>query len=226
MKIEIAKEDVKTERECGKLLEEIAWVLLSAAEGTATFVKSEQYVTAGRVDIIVLADLVQMGGSLRREAYVWELKAPQLEIFEVKTQSLAQPSSHLYGAETQLMHYYQSIINDSILLRRLEILSPEHVKFGGVIIGRDDNFVKNKLKNLDETTGERLAHEANEIRDKYVYRQLNMNLWTWDNVLYLAQAKQLSNQRIEGDPSTTIDLQSKAELTTKTTEVSWDIEEK
>ena len=78
LKDEVGRTDAQTERECGELLEQIAWVLLSSADGNTTFVRSEQILSTGRVDIIVLADSLQPGGSFRREAHVWELKAPQL----------------------------------------------------------------------------------------------------------------------------------------------------
>lgn len=222
---EIERTDAQTEKECGSLLEQIAWVLLSVADGNATFVNSEQSVTAGRLDIIVLAETQQAGGFQQREVYIWELKAPQLKIFEIKTKSLAQPSQHLYGAETQLMHYYYSIVNNPMLLKRWGVLSPDYVKFGGVIIGRDKNFVSHKLKDLDAGSGEILAKEAHDIREKYIYRHLNMRLWTWDKILYLARSKSLSNQKFIGDPNTTIELTGSADLKTTITPVSWAIEE-
>ena len=222
---EIERTDAQTEKECGSLLKQFAWVLLSVADGNATFVDSEQIVTAGRLDIIVLAESQQAGGFQQREVYVWELKAPQLEIFEIKTKSIAQPSQHLYGAETQLMHYYYSIVNNPMLLKRWGILSPDYVKFGGVIIGRDKNFVSHKLKDLDADSGERLAREAYDIREKYIYRHLNMRLWTWDKILYLVKSRPISNQKFIGDPNTTIELTSSADLKTNITPVSLAIEE-
>lgn len=222
---EIERTDAQTEKECGVLLEQIAWVLLSVADGNTTFVSSEQTVTSGRIDIVVLAESQQVGGFQRREAYVWELKAPQLEIFETKTKSLAQPSQHLYGAETQLLHYYYSIINNPMLLKRWGIISSDYVKFGGVIIGRDKNFVNHKLKDLDAALGEILAKEAHDIREKYIYRHLNIKLWTWDNIIYLAESKSLSNQKITGDPNTTIELTGSVDLKATITPVDWAIGE-
>ncbi len=210
LRTEIERTDARTERQCGNFLEQIAWVLLSSADGNTTFVASEQILSTGRVDIVVLADSLQPGGSFRREAHIWELKAPQLQLFEIKTKSQAQPSAHLYGAETQLMHYCYSVANDFGLLRRWGVLSPDHVRIGGVIIGRDGNFVD--LKGFDEALGKPLAHEAHEIREIFFYQRLNMNLWTWDKVIYLAECQQFSHQKITGDPGTLIDLKGSAEL--------------
>jgi len=215
LKDEVGRTDAQTERECGGLLEQIAWVLLSSADGNTTFVKSEQFLSTGRVDIIVLADSLQPGGSFRREAHVWELKAPQLPLFEVKTKSQAQPTSHLYGAETQLMHYCYSVANDSVLLRRWGLLSPEHVRLGGVIIGRDCNFVD--IKKLDDESGKQLASEAHEIREIFYYRRINMRLWTWDKVIDLAERQHLSHRKIDGDPSTLVDLKTEISATIRVT---------
>jgi hypothetical protein len=210
LKAEVGRTDAHTERECGTLLEQIAWVLLSSADGNTTFVKSEQILSTGRVDVIVLAESLQPGGSFRREAHIWELKAPQLPLFEIKTKSQAQPTAHLYEAETQLMHYCYSVANDLGLLRRWEILSPEHVRLGGVIIGRDGNFVDNK--GVDGKTGTQLAREANEVREIFYYRRMNMSLWTWDKVISIAERQQFSHQKFIGDPGTLVDLKGKADL--------------
>lgn len=163
LRAEVERTDAQTERECGKLLKNIAWVLLSAADGNNTYVASEQICSTGRVDLVVLADSMQPGGNFRREAHIWELKAPQLPLFDVKTKSQAQPSLHLYSAETQLMHYCYSVSNDGVLLKRWRILSPDHIRLGGIIIGRDINFVD--CKGEDKTLGSQLACEAHEIRE-------------------------------------------------------------
>jgi len=204
LKREIERTDAHTERECGKLLEKIAWVLLAIADGNTTFVETEQNCSTGRVDIVVLADSMQPGGNLRREAHIWELKAPQVPLFDFKTKSQAQPSKHLYSAETQLMHYCYSVYNDGVLLRRWGILSPDHIRLGGVVIGRNANFVDCKAK--DKTRANRLACEAHEIREVFFYRKLNMRLWTWDRIISLAESQTLSHQKIQGDPNISLDL--------------------
>jgi hypothetical protein len=210
LKKEIERTDAQTERECGKLLENIAWVLLTTADGNTTYVATEQVCSTGRVDIVVLADSMQPGGNFRREAHIWELKAPQLPLFDFRTKSQAQPSLHLYSAETQLMHYCYSVSNDGVLLRRWGILSPDHIRLGGIIIGRDINFVD--CKGEDKTLGNQLACEAHEIREVFFYRKLNMKLWTWDKVISLAGSQSFSHQKIQGDPNILIDLQGSVDL--------------
>lgn len=210
LKKEIERTDAQTERECGTLLKNIAWVLLTIADGNTTYVHTEQICSTGRVDIVVLANSMQPGGNFRREAHIWELKAPQVSLFDLKTQGQAQPSVHLYSAETQLMHYCYSVSNDAVLLRRWGILSPDHIRLGGIIIGRDINFVACKKK--DRTSANQLACEAHEIREVFFYRKLNMKLWTWDKVITLAESQSLSHQKIQGDPMISIDLQESVDL--------------
>lgn len=206
LKEEIERTDKKTERECGELLGEIIQVLLTVADGNTTYVQSELICAAGRVDIIVFAEARIAGGASQREAYIWELKAPQVSLFDYKTQSQAQPSVHLYSAETQLMYYYYSVYNDDSLLRRWGILSPDHIKWGGIIIGRDKNLINCKGKN--ETLSKQLASQAREIRHNYIYKNLDIRLWTWDYVLHLAESQSRSHQKIPGDPDAKVDSQS------------------
>jgi hypothetical protein len=209
LRTEIERTDSKTERQCGEILKEIAWVLLSA-HTSCTFVASEQFVSAGRVDIVVIADAMQPGGTLKKEGHVWELKAPQIQLFEMKTKSQAQPSKELFCAETQLMHYCNAISKDEGLRNRWEIISSDDIKLGGVIIGRDRNFIKTKRD--DEILGKQLGHEALDIRTNYLYKHISFNLWTWDNFLAIAKNQMSSHQYILGDPNTSIDLSRMSKL--------------
>ena len=211
LKKEIERTDAQTERECGELLVHIAWVLLTIADGNTTFVQTEQRCSTGSVDIVVLADSMQPGGNIRREAHIWELKAPQVPLFDLKTKSQAQPSVYLYNAETQLMHYCYSVSNDAVLLRRWGILSPDHIRLGGIVIGRDLNFISCK-KGENIELAYQLACEAHDIREVFLYRKLNMKLWTWDKVINLAGSQSLSHQKIQGDPAVSIDLQESVDL--------------
>ncbi|NLD35354.1 MAG: hypothetical protein GX654_00620 [Desulfatiglans sp.] len=210
LKKEIERTDAQTELECGKLLKNIAWVLLTIADGNTTYVRTEQICSTGRVDIVVLANSLQPGGNFRREAHIWELKAPQVPLFDLKTQSQAQPSVHLYSAETQLMHYCYAVSNDAVLLRRWGILSPDHIRLGGIIIGRDINFVA--CNEEDKTLAKQLACEAHEIREVFFYRKLNLKLWTWDKVITLAESQSLSHHKFQGDPKISIDLHESVDL--------------
>lgn len=210
LKNQIVRDDMKTERDCCKYLMKIAWVLLSAAEGHTTFVGCEQYCSAGRLDLIVLADALQPGGKSRREAHIWELKAPQNYLFDLKTNNQAHPSQELYSAETQVIYYHYSVMNDGSLLRRWEILSPDHVKIGGIIIGRDSTLVE--IKGKDEGQAIQIATQACEIREVYFYKLARIKLWTWDHVVSLAESQTTGHMKITGDPDTEIDIKESVEL--------------
>ena len=180
---EIERDDKCTEIECGKLLKEIAWVLLSPIDGNPTYVKCEQAISSGRVDMIVVANTYGEGIDRYLQAYVWELKAPQLELFKMETKDRACPTEHLYGAENQLLHYYENVKQDGMLLKRMEILSRDHVHFGGIIIGRKRNYIKHNIKNEQNTIS--CATQAQAVRNKYFYKK-QVRLWTWDRIIEIA----------------------------------------
>lgn len=202
-----------TERECADQLSTIAGVLLSAADGHNIFVRTEQRCSTGRVDVVVFADALQPGGESRRQAHIWELKAPQHQLFELRTQSQAHPSAELYDAETQLLHYCYSVRNDGTLLRRWEILSPDHVKLGGVIIGRDSNIIACQEQNGGLVR--QLALEAFNIREVHFYEPARMKVWTWDKVIAIAEDLTEGHQMRINDPSTSIDLTRTVDLSAR-----------
>lgn len=201
LKQQIEITDSKTEIKCGNLLLQISWILLTKSHNL-TYVPTEQRLSGGRLDFAVIAESEQPGGYQLREAYIWELKAPQYNLFEVKTGNHAVPSKELYSAETQLFHYCYCLSKDYRLLK-IWNLSPENIKFGGVIIGRDNNFVD--LKGKEEILGKGLAIEANNVRNIYLYNPLSIKLWTWDQVIKIAESQLYSHKKYDGDPRKAID---------------------
>lgn len=205
------EKDAHTERECGECLKHIAEVLLPTFGVTITYVDQEQRVSTGTVDLIVIADAVQPGNYVRREAFIWELKAPQLHLFQIETQDRARPTSELIEAENQLLHYHDEVAKSGHLRQRWEITSPDHVNFGGIIMGRDDRMVRQKA--MGGSRALQLASQALEIRERIFYKHNGIEFWTWDKVLAIAKSQIISHQRIRGDPAVTIDLKSTTEPT-------------
>ena len=203
---QIERDDVHTERECAVYLKDVAWILLPTLNGTITYVNCEQLCSAGRVDMIVIAEILEPGGGMRPGAYIWELKAPQISLFDIETQNQACPSQELLKAENQLLHYYYSVANSGHLRDRWGIVSPYYVKFGGIIIGRDRAFVKCNGKDL--VLGRKLAEQALRIRDSVFYRASGINVWTWDHILAILKNQTLSHQRFLGDPEVKIELRN------------------
>lgn len=211
LRTQIERQDAHTERECGECLKHIARVLLPTFDVTITYVDQEQRVSTGRVDLIVIADAVRPGNNVRREAFIWELKAPQLYLFQIETQDRACPTSELFKAENQLLHYRDEVAKSGHLRQRWGITSPDHVNFGGIIMGRDDRMVKSEANGGSRAL--QLASQALEIREHFFYKPNSIEFWTWDKVLAIAESQIISHQRITGDSEAAIDLKSTTEPT-------------
>ncbi|MCX5842139.1 MAG: hypothetical protein NT022_00035 [Deltaproteobacteria bacterium] len=188
------------ESECAGLLLEVCNILLPTDQGHIQYVDSEQSVYSGRVDLIVYADAVETFGSIRRIIYVWELKAPQLSLFSIDTNSRARPTDHLYDAENQLIHYHDSLCNNSSFLETHKILSAKDVKFGGIIIGRFNNYVEHR--SMNEEKAKNLAEHALRMRQDLFYTPRGIKIWTWDTILMKARLLAQSFTTIKGDDST------------------------
>ena len=174
-------DDAYTERQCARLLKEIAWVLLTRLEGKPKYVSCEQTTSVGTVDMIVITETWGIGIRPYLQAYVWELKAPQLELFQMENNNRACPTKHLYSAENQLLHYYDTVKKDAAFLQRKKLMSGDNVKLGGIIIGRDRNYVKYDHTEEDVNAMD-CAIQANRVREMYFY-QNRIQLWTWDRII-------------------------------------------
>jgi len=184
LQIQVAIDNTRTERECGKLLKEIAWILLVPIK-SGVYVNAELNTTAGRTDLVIIASSRSTGGFENREAYIWELKAPQLEVFELENKIRACPTKDLYIAENQLLHYHHELSQNRGWQDNWNIRYSNHVKLGGIIIGRDTNWIKCREHEEEDTT--RLAKEANQVRNRYFYEPNQINLLTWDRIFEYAQ---------------------------------------
>jgi hypothetical protein len=209
LRTQVERQDARTERECGKCLTHIARVLLPTFGVTITYVGQEQKVSTGSVDLIVIADEVRPGNNVRREAFIWELKAPQLHLFQIETQNRACPTSELIKAENQLLYYHAEVAKSGHLRERWRITSPDHVNFGGIIMGRDDRIVRSQANGSSGAL--QLASQALEIREQVFYKHNGIELWTWDKVLAIAESQIISHKRITGDPEVAIDLKGTTE---------------
>ena len=204
LRTEIELEDTNTERACEKLLGNIPWVLLPTLNGTITYVDHQQMCSAGVADVIVIADVVQLGGDTRREAYVWEMKAPQLHLFKIETSDRACPTTELLSAENQLLHYHSAVSRDEHLRERWDISSAYQISFGGIIMGQNSKLVR--CTDEQSSYARDLASQAFRIRKKHFYEHPGIRLWTWDYVLEIAESQTVSHQKITGDPSASMNL--------------------
>jgi len=193
----VGRKNVQNEKECGKQLKLMPEILLPPFDGVITYIDCEQSCSSGRVDMIIIADVIQTDGTKHREGFVWELKAPQLHLFKIETKNRASPTNEFFEAENQLLHYYDSVKGDRQLRNRWDIL-PGNVKMGGLIIGRHSTFVK--AGNEDPLLAHHLANQALNIRKSTLYRSHSIRIWTWDMVLYTAENLTFSYQQKVGQP--------------------------
>jgi hypothetical protein len=180
LSILIEKRNVHNEIECGKILRnhEAASVLLPRG-ASMVLVDTELRTSSGDVDLIVCADESIAGEQTRRRLYVWELKAPQLPLFCVKTKGRACPTDDFYSAENQLIHYHASLAGSTEDRR---ILRADDVLIGGIIIGSSRTFVT-EHRSVCKAKAIRLAAKALDIRERTLYRPINLRVLTWNMVI-------------------------------------------
>lgn len=194
---EIERTDGHTERECAQILTNFASILLPRLQAL-TFVAAEQNTSAGRVDFVIVAEQFPAGMRPQRVAYVWELKAPQCFLFRIENPNRASPTPEFYSAENQLLHYHYATANDGNFRNRWEIVSPDRVRLGGIIIGRENNLVI--PGRYDPGLEVNLANQAKELRENFFYHN-DIKLLTWDSVLTLAEIQIETYQTRMGDVS-------------------------
>jgi hypothetical protein len=136
--------------------------------------------------------------------YVWELKAPQLPLFLIDTNSRARPSAALYDAENQLVHYHDSLRDNGSFRETHKILAPDDVKFGGIIIGRFSNYVKHGAQ-INTVRAHDLAEQTLRLRQRLFYDPHGIKIWTWDTIVQRMQVMEQSFTDSQGDASAVID---------------------
>ncbi|TGV08756.1 DUF4263 domain-containing protein [Mesorhizobium sp. M8A.F.Ca.ET.173.01.1.1] len=136
----------------------------------------------GDSDLTVTADIRDDGNSIRRKAYIWELKAPQCFIMEKDANNNRyRPSMDFIKAENQLIHYAYEAQGNRRFGERLEIMRQSDILIGGIIIGRTDRILRDA-----QSDGEReRAWDSLNIRQRYLHDQHHIRVMTWDTVLEL-----------------------------------------
>lgn len=172
-------DDAHREVECQAYLHH-AHLLLAPPMSTVVQIVREQVAIAGRSDYFMICDVNEV--DLRRRLVLWEAKAPQLAPFEVATQNRLIPSRALVEAENQLLYYYDEYRSSAQFLDRYQIRHPDDVRLGGIVIGRNDNWVRVAAgNNMTSDTLRQLAASALRIRDEHFYRT-KIRVLTWDRI--------------------------------------------
>ena len=146
-------------------------------------VRTESSTSAGRSDILVIAQ--QEREPKKGKVYIWELKRASHAPFRyIKNNKRAEPTLKLIQAENQLLHYYYSLSKDEYFWETIDSnIAKEDVKFGGVIIGTDDNFANiSRGRDKNHNSLFAAAKLARKLRQEYIYERNNMMLLTWSDI--------------------------------------------
>lgn len=174
----------RTEVECQPYLR-YASEMLAPVMATVTERIEQQVGMAGRSDYFLICEVREI--TLKREVALWEAKAPQLAAFEARSRTRLEPSRDLVSAENQLLNYLDEYRSSGTFLERYRIRHASDVKLGGIIIGRDDNFVQSFVDDLSAETLRNMAVGALRIRDSHFYAG-KLKVLSWDRVLDVLSA--------------------------------------
>jgi hypothetical protein len=181
----LMQDEVQREVECQEYLQH-AHPLLAPPMSSVVQVVREQVAMAGRSDYFLICEVIEV--EIRRRLVLWEVKAPQLAPFELTTRNRLIPSRALIEAENQLLYYFDEYRSNGQFLDRYGLRHPNDVRLGGIVIGRDDNFVRESTRRgLDADALRQLAASALRIRDEHFYRE-RIRLLTWDRIASVLEA--------------------------------------
>ncbi|MEX5558015.1 hypothetical protein Q1J45_10600 [Pseudomonas rhodesiae] len=144
----------------------------------------------GDSDLIVSCETVNDADKKNTEVYIWEIKSPQCYIFEFDNSNRVKPSSALISAENQLIHYFEEYQKSSQFLEEFELISPDNLHIGGIIIGSANTLVKPHEKYVEEQTIKSLYTRAITYRKKHFYKSSAIELIIWDRILDLLRPRQ------------------------------------
>jgi hypothetical protein len=175
----LMNDETQREVECQPYLQ-YAHLLLVPPMSRVIQVVREQVAMAGRSDYFLVCEVSEV--DVRRRLILWEAKAPQLAPFEVSTQNRLIPSRALVEAENQLLYYFDEYRSNGQFLDRYQIRHADDVRLGGIVIGREDNWVRPPRDNaMPQEVLRQLASSALRIRDEHFYRG-RIRILTWDHV--------------------------------------------
>lgn len=144
----------------------------------------------GDSDLIVSCETVNDAGKKTTEAYIWEIKSPQCHIFEFDNSNRVKPSAALISAENQLIHYFEECQKSALVLEEFELISPDHIYIGGIIIGSAKTLIKPHEKYSDPEIITSLYTRAISYRNKHFYKASSIKLITWDRILDILKPSQ------------------------------------
>ncbi len=173
------------EGDCTPFLEFATDFLLGRTPAKTYALKTEERSFYGRSDYIVIADVVDGVGQLRRIAVFWELKSPQSFLLERDdAQNRFRPTKSLMKAETQLLHYVHEASGSDDFRERYDLKSRQDIYVGGIIIGRDGKIINS---NSEEESNS--ARHCFNIRNERIYKPSRISVLTWDRIAEVIQPR-------------------------------------
>lgn len=169
------------EHQCREFLQYIPHILFRETVINFIYVEKEYKGNSGDSDYIISAEVKDGSGLSTVRAYIWELKAPQCNIFEFDNKNRLIPSKYLIEAENQLLHYHYEHRGSDQFKDEFKVTHPDNVMFGGIIIGSGKTSIKCR-ESLDQKD-KKLFEKAVKVRQKYLYDINGIKLLTWDYIL-------------------------------------------
>ncbi len=167
------------EKECREFIP-LALDLFVPFTGSTTVLDDETEYPGhtGPSDLIVFCER-NCGGVSEKYAYIWEVKAPQADIFVQDTENRVKPSAEFVQAENQLLHYWEDRKTEKFR-SDFGISHIDHITFGGILIGKKSTRVRGCY---DETKKNRLFRTALNLRKQCLYGHTGIQVLIWDDVI-------------------------------------------
>jgi hypothetical protein len=180
----LIKGSIKSEHECRIFLPHIAEELCDERPNSLLRIGGiEEPTRFGRSDYIVSAEVPRPGASLRC-AFVWELKAPQLSLYEQDDNIRRfRPTKDLVKAETQLIHYVAEQQESTSFKEYYKLTPKSPVVAAGIIIGSDDRLIRTNNVGGSDFDEVAAALHSSYLREHYFYGKTGIRVRTWDWVV-------------------------------------------
>lgn len=194
----------RNELECRKYLVHARGLLIDQTSHECLHETTEYRGHTGNSDYLIACRVTDGTGGHAIKAYLWEVKAPQCYIFEGDTQNRVCPTSDFISAENQLLHYYEESRGSAQFREEFNIVSPDDVMLGGIIIGSARTRVRSSAR-YDERSLQQLFQRALTLRRRHLYGESGIKILSWDRIVDYLQA-QTAPPRQNETPVTAISI--------------------
>lgn len=197
------------EKECRQFIP-LALDLFVPFTGSTTMLGDETEYPGhtGPSDLIVFCER-NCGGVSEKYAYIWEVKAPQAEVFVKDTENRVKPSVEFVQAENQLLHYWEDCKTEKFR-SDFGISHIENIVLGGILIGKESTLVKG---DYNETKKKRLFRTALNLRRQCLYGHTGIQVLIWDDVLnFIKPSVPITEDKLGDIGAVSITIKGQAEI--------------